>query len=442
MNYLQSLTFIENFIDHSRTHQQNLSTENFEIERMVAFLAALGNPHHGYPTVHVAGTKGKGSVSALCASVLTAAGYATGLYTSPHLERFNERIRINGVDIPDDDLAAIVSRFPILVPEFPGLTAYELQTALAFIYFAEQKVDIAVIEVGLGGRLDSTNVITPLVSVITSISLDHTFILGDTLEAIAGEKGGIIKLGVPVVTAPQSPGALARLKAIAAERDAPFLEAGEWVTVQAQPPTITGQNLKLEGFDRIIETKLPLLGRHQQENVAVAFTVLCRLDRSGFQISDSALVEGFAAVRWPGRFEIVSNQPPVILDGAHNRHSAAMLVQTLDQLYPNRPRIYLFGASADKDVNGMFAELLRNCHTLVGTQSIHPRALPVTELLAFAAPAATQKVAQSDVKLALETALDLATQIQGVLVATGSLYVLGEIRSAWFAYPSRTKEDL
>jgi dihydrofolate synthase/folylpolyglutamate synthase len=433
MNYQEALDYLFGFVDYSRTHQENIAPENFDLARMRELLAQLGNPQLSFPTIHVAGTKGKGSVSVLCASVLRAAGYRVGLYTSPHLHRFNERIQVDGEHIPDEQLAAIISEFPNVVEVLTGVTSYELQTALAFVYFARQEVDIAVIEVGLGGRLDSTNVITPEVSVITSISLDHTAVLGDTLEAIAAEKGGIIKTSVPVVAAPQAPGALAVLERIATERQAPFHPVSHEVQITPVHAALAGQRIRINGFSRDVECILALLGPHQLENAAVAFAALCVLDEGGFSISDHAIQTGFEAVRWPGRFEVVSTTPPVVLDGAHNRHSASMLVQSLDQYFPDQPRIYLFGASADKDIIGMFAELLRNAHMLVVTESEHPRATPAAHLAKLASPSGVRVVQQPDVPAALEQAITRAIETGGVVVATGSLYALGEMRAAWLA---------
>ena len=224
--YQATLDYLFGFVDFSLTHQQNLSPENFDLSRMRALMAALGNPENSYKTVHIAGTKGKGSVAAFCASALQEAGLKTGLYTSPHLKDFEERIQINRQSISQVDLVDLVDEIKPFVAAIPKLTTFEISTALAFWHFARQGVEIAVIEVGLGGRLDATNVITPLVSVITSISKDHTYVLGDTLTEIAGEKGGIIKPGIPVILAPQRDEPRERLQQIAAERSCPLTQVG------------------------------------------------------------------------------------------------------------------------------------------------------------------------------------------------------------------------
>jgi len=227
IGYQEALDYIYSFVDYSRTHQANLSPENFDLTRMVDFLDLLGTPHKKFPSLHVAGSKGKGSVSAFCASVLQAAGFKVGLYTSPHIKDFEERMQINRVPISRNTLAEYVEEIKPAVESIPKLTTFEIMTGLAFLFFARQKVDIAVIEVGLGGRLDATNIITPLVSVITSLYLDHVTILGETLEEIAAEKGGIIKPGIPVVSAPQEEKALNVIEKIAAQHGSPLIKVEE-----------------------------------------------------------------------------------------------------------------------------------------------------------------------------------------------------------------------
>lgn len=430
--YREALDYIQNFIDYSKTHQENIAPENFELERMHQFLDLLGNPHQAYPIIHVAGTKGKGSVSALCAGGLQAAGYKVGLYTSPHLQSFTERIQVNRTPIPEADFVELVNAIKPVVEKIAGLTAYELQTALALLYFIQQGVDAAVLEVGMGGRLDSTNVVVPLVSVITSISLDHTFVLGDTLAEIAGEKGGIIKPGVPVVSAPQHIEAEQRLLEIANEHNARFVQVGKDVMVERLENELAGQHVRLDGFGDSLDVQLKLLGEHQAENAAVAYAVLRIAADRGLTISTTAIQQGFAQTSWPGRFEIVNQSPPVILDGAHNQDSAKKLVRALEEYFPGKPYILLFGASSDKDVAGMFAELLPAVHTLIATTSSHPRAMSSDALAELAQPYPCKRIKNTDISSALTQAFALAEENQAVLIATGSLYALGEVREAWF----------
>ncbi len=435
--YDAALAYLLTFVDFSLTHQQQIAPERFELARMVRFLQAFGDPHEKYPSIHIAGTKGKGSVAAHCAAALQAAGYRTGLYTSPHLHDFRERIQINGEMIPQDDFIAIVETFKPRVGDFPGLTAYELQTALAFIYFARQQVDCAVVEVGMGGRLDSTNVVTPLVSVITSISYDHTFVLGDTLAEIAAEKGGIIKSGIPAVSAPQQVEALNVLRMIAQERGAAFKLVGADMGFRAGDHSLKGQKFQVwdrAGGDHLnLETRL--LGEHQVENAAVAYAALDQARQRGLGMPDEAIQAGFKQVRWPGRFEVFTGQvagtqPPLVFDGAHNRYSAAALMRAVADYFPGKPITLVFGASEDKDIAGMFAELLPKTERLILVSAAHPRAAKPADLAELTEGYACPVMFSEQPEQTLPAALDLAAP-HGLVLVTGSLYVVGQLRGLW-----------
>jgi len=239
--YQEALDFLYSFIDYSLKRNFRNAAEKFNLDRMRTFMHHLGDPQDDYRIIHVAGTKGKGSVSAYCASILTEEGYLTGLYTSPHMIEFTERIRINGEMIPKTDLVEIVEQIKPVTEKVPEITTFELTTALAFLYFSQKNVDYAILEVGLGGRLDATNIVSPIVSVITSISYDHTKILGNTLSEIAGEKGGIIKPNIPVVVAPQKEEARRKLEAIARERNAPMIQVGRDYLYAADSHNMDGQ---------------------------------------------------------------------------------------------------------------------------------------------------------------------------------------------------------
>lgn len=433
LNYSDALAWVQQHVDYSRTHQQNVAAENFNLGRMQALLVRLGNPQQRAPAIHIAGTKGKGSTAALCAAALQAAGNRTGLYTSPELEEFRERIQINRQPIAEEDFAALVEELQPHAAALAGITAYELQTALAFMHFARQHTTANVIEVGMGGRLDSTNVVTPVVAVITAISLDHTYVLGDTLAAIAREKGGIIKPGIPVVSAPQAAEATTVLHEIATQRAAPLTEVGRDVTVERQGHTLSGQSLTIRYRDEPPqEIRIRLLGPHQAENAATAYAALRVADTAGLTVPPEAIRTGFAAAEWPGRFEILQSQPPLILDGAHNRASAQALLHTLREHFPGQPLALLFGASEDKDIPGMFAELLPETRWLLLMRAEHPRAADSEKLLALAAPYHVDTIAISEIPNALEKALQLAGN-GGVALATGSLYPLGAVRAAWRA---------
>ena len=433
-NYQAALDYLYSFVDFSLTHQQNLAPENFDLSRMRALMTVLRNPEQRYKTIHVAGTKGKGSVSAFCASALREAGYKTGLYTSPHLKDFEERIQINGQSISQSDLVEIVEAIKPYVAAIPRLTTFEITTALAFWHFARQGVEIAVIEVGLGGRLDATNVITPLVSVITSISRDHTYVLGDTLSEIATEKGGIIKPGIPVVLAPQREEPRQKLVEIAAERGSPLTQVGRDYKFSIKSRTLNGQVFSLWKSDETRNPALleiPLLGDHQAENAATAYVTLQTIKNAGVEISEGALRQGLAETVWPGRFEILQREPPVIIDSAHNAYSARVLQNTLDQYYPDRPYVLIVGFSADKEIDKMVKTWLPRAQHIIATHSGHPRAMPPAELAEeirnFTAIPVT---ATPDAATALTTALEIAG-VDQLIITAGSVFIAASVRVAW-----------
>ena len=312
--YQSALDYLYSFVDYSLTRAFLLTPDKFDLTRMFRLMERLGNPEKGYPILHIAGTKGKGSVSALCASGLKAAGYRVGLYTSPHLQDYAERIQINGQPIPHGVLAGLVEEIKPVVAEIPNLTTFELTTALAFLYFARQDVNAAVIEVGLGGRLDATNVVDPMVAVITTLSYDHMNVLGDTLTKIAGEKAGIIKPGRPVVSSPQKDEALQVIQQAAAEKEAPLTLVGEDILFAPIAHSLDGQSMYVwpaaeqERVNTFIETAesggwepfritIPLLGYHQMENTATAYAALVVARQAGLAIDDEDIRRGFRASR-------------------------------------------------------------------------------------------------------------------------------------------------
>lgn len=446
--YQETLDYLYKFIDYSLVRNLRYSPEKFDLGRMYDFINVLGNPESSYPILHVAGTKGKGSVSAMCASALEAAGYRVGLYTSPHLTDFAERIRINGQPIPHQELVAIVNETKPKIESIPELTTFEITTALAFHYFRLQGVDVAVIEVGLGGRLDPTNVAVPIVSVITSISYDHTLILGDTLAQIAGEKAGIIKPGVPVVVAPQKDEALKVVERKAGQENAPLIQVGRDYLFAPLSHSLENQTLLVWSadeqslLDEYIESggvneweptrlTIPLLGYHQVENAATAYAALRTARGQGLRVSEEEIRAGFRTASWPARFELIQRHPPVIIDSAHNRDSALKLRLALDDYFPGQPVILIFGASEDKDIHGMFAELLPRVNQVVATRSVHPRAAEPEKLVEMAHQFGRPAVITESVEEALEEALRLAEKEAVVLVA-GSIFVAAGVRDAWY----------
>lgn len=431
-SYQRTLDYLYSFVDYSLTRSFQFTPDKFDLNRMVAFLEHLGNPQNSYAIVHVAGTKGKGSVSALCASALRAAGYRVGLYTSPHLQDYNERIQLDGEPIPHEILVGMVDELRPYLDQGTQLTTFEITTALAMRYFARNQADVVVLEVGLGGRLDATNVVTPKVTVITSISYDHMNVLGHTLAEIAGEKAGIIKPGVPLVLAPQVDEARHVIEQAAAHRQAPVTFVGKDYPYQPVLRSLDGQTLVI--FPPEQEAKyldIPLLGRHQVDNAATAFTALHVLDSKGFPVPVQAIRQGFARVVWPARFEVLQRQPPLVVDSAHNRDSAQKLRQALDDYFPSLPVVLIFGASDDKDVEGMLVELMPRLQQVIATRSYHPRAMEPEHLVEIAARLGCPVRQVPAVEQALEEAL-LQAGDQSLVLAAGSLFIAAGVRHTWF----------
>ena len=430
-SYNKALDYLYSFVDYSLKHSSELAKADFNLDRMFALMESLGNPQNQYPIIHVAGTKGKGSVSALCASALMArpersrrAGYTVGLYTSPHLLDYCERIQVNGAPISHEQMVELVEEIKPHVAKIEKLTTFEITTALAFMAFAKNGVNVAVFEVGLGGRLDATNIVTPKVAVITSLSYDHTAVLGNTLTLIAGEKAGIIKQGVPVVSSPQKDEALAVLERVAKLKESKFTLVGRDVMFEFLGSSLEGQTF------RILHStfRIPLLGSHQVENAATAYTAL---KASGISITDEQIQKGFSQVKWSARFEVVRRDPPVIFDSAHNQDSFAKLSETLQTYFPDKKVYLIFGASEDKNIPGMFAELKSKIKKIIITRADHPRALEVEQIQQLADQAGAESEAVTPVKSALARALELSSKDGSIVLSAGSMFVTAEVMSAW-----------
>lgn len=438
--YQQALDYLYSFVDYSLTRNLHYTPEKFDLSRMRDLMDRLGNPQDSYPIIHVAGTKGKGSTAAMIASGLQAAGYRVGFYTSPHLQEYTERIQVDRQEISKADLVRLVDELRPHVAEIERLTTFEITTAAAFVYFQQQKVDVAVVEVGLGGRLDATNIITPLVSVITSLSMDHMNVLGDTLEKIAFEKAGIIKPGRPVVVAPQREEALRVVSETAASRNAALTRVGRDLAYAPLSHSLEGQSLQVqrEG-EGPLTLNIPLLGQHQVDNAATAFAALQVARGQGLNITAEQIQRGFAQVKWPGRFELLQRSPMLIIDSAHNRDSAMKLRFTLDEYLEQRPVVLIFGASEDKDVAGMFAELMPRVAQVVATQSVHPRAMPAEQIVELAQQSGRPAEAAVPVEAALKRALELAGS-EAVVVAAGSLFLAAAVREVWSQWQTASVE--
>lgn len=429
------------------------------LDRVLSLLREAGSPHLRLPVIHLAGTKGKGSTAAMLASVCRAAGYHTGLFTQPHLVRLHERFTVDGQEIGDSELTAIlleqirpaVER--LAASGVTGIQQFEAQVVLALLWFEARKVDLVILETGLGGRLDATNVVPlPLAVVLTPIGHDHMAVLGDTLTAIAGEKAAIIKPGVPVIAAPQPPEAAAVFEAAAARAAAPLLLGGrEWqvaavqvtrqetrfslqVRLSAQallgavPPG--GWDLDPDGGLTISGLATPLLGEHQAINAGAAALAALVVAAHLPRIDLAAIRTGLAAARWPGRLQVVEGTPPVVLDGAHTAESAQALASAMRQLFPATPVVLVCGVQGDKDLPAVVGPLASLAGAAIATQALHPRAA-LAPVVAAALRAAGCPVVEeaTPVAVALERARALAPP-GGLILFTGSLYVVGEALQA------------
>jgi len=417
------------------------SAHKFDLAHMRTLLGALNHPEKRFPSVLIAGTNGKGSTAATLASILQASGLRTGLYTSPHLVRINERIRIDGNEICDDEFALthdLVDRTAerlVGEGELPWHPSFfEMLTAIAFEYFAQNKMDIAALEVGMGGRLDATNVVEPRVSVITDIALDHQKFLGNTVAEIAREKVGIIRRGGVVVTLPQQPQANDVIGNTILDLEARGVSAVPYV-----PPVHPGSAeyfsqdastlrypLQVMGKQILVET--PLIGRHQLRNVALAIAAAEELGQQGFAITSESIERGIRETHWPGRFQLVpasDNSPEYVLDVAHNPAGAWALRSTLSTCYEERRLTLVFGAMRDKAIAEMAEILFPLAERVIATMADNPRSATAEEIRQAAVRTSTECEATTDVASALEQARVLAGP-HGVVVITGSIYIVGE----------------
>jgi len=415
---------------------QTREAARFNLERVRSLLARLGDPHLGRGAIHVAGSKGKGSVAAMIASVLRAAGVHAGLYTSPHLHRMTERIAVDGEAISPDDFGRLTEplRDAVEAENADGargqVTTFETLTALAFLYFRERGVEWQVLEVGLGGRLDATNVVEEkAVCVITPISLEHTAVLGETVGQIASEKAAIITPGATVVMGLQRESAAEVIRSACAERGARLLEVARACALTRQGFSPEGQDFRLRTPRGTYSLRLPLLGRYQLENAATAVLALESLADHGLAIPELALRRGLEEVRWPARLEIVRRRPLVVLDGAHNVDSVRRLCQALEEYVVYSRAIVVAGFSADKDIGAIAAELERlpRLDRVIATRSPHPRAAPADAVAAAFLEREMATTREEDVPAALEVALSLAAP-EDMVCVMGSLFVAAEAR--------------
>jgi dihydrofolate synthase/folylpolyglutamate synthase len=454
--YEEALDYLYGLINYELKRHDRYMASKLDPTRPGQLMEFLRSPHQRFPAIHIAGTKGKGSVAAFCAACLQAAGLRVGLYTSPHVTEFRERIRIltkadDDGRIPKDEFTSLIGQIKTAIENVPGATWFEVVTAIAFLYFDLKGIDVAVIEVGLGGRLDATNVLTPLVSVITSVSCDHTDFLGETLAEIAGEKAGIIKPGIPAVSASQQPEAMKRIVEIAEEKQSPLFVVGrDW--------KYEGSKLMGNGWEQelIIEYspessfipqgsvfRLGLSGAHQLENATVALAALS-LVRGHFPgLTREAVAAGLENVKWIGRLQILHQQPGnpmVLVDCAHNVDSALKLRHALTHDYAYERLWLVLGITMGKDISGMMELLLPLAETTVATASTHPRATN-TELLASLATDLGYEIIKSyTVREALMTAWSLAGP-DDLICVTGSIFVVGDLLNEWEGLQSDLSRD-
>jgi dihydrofolate synthase / folylpolyglutamate synthase len=411
----------------------------FHLENITILLERLGRPDRAYPVVHIAGTNGKGSTAAFMERILREAGFRTGLNTSPHLERINERIRVDGEEISDERFAEIFTRIHAVIEELLAEgklsahpTYFECVTALAFEAFARERVEFAVIEVGLGGRLDATNVVAPVVSIITRIDFDHENYLGHSLKEIAGEKAGIIKPKVPVVTAEQFVDAREVILARAKELCAPVVETSSTYRVgnEAMEKGLVRATALETSRSKSFELAPQLPGRFQLQNAVNALAAARILQDRGYRISDENIIDGVAAAEWPGRIELLQARPDVYLDGAHNPGAARELAAFLQENFAGRKIYLIYGAMRDKAVDEVTGLLFPQVHEVIFTQPGTPRAVSATQLAEMAGDHAPRFSIIQNAEEALEAVLAKA-QPKDVIFITGSLYLVGELRRAW-----------
>jgi dihydrofolate synthase/folylpolyglutamate synthase len=426
MNYAAALDFLLSRTDYERYPGFNYASR-FDLRRMDDLLQRLGNPHMSAKSVHIAGSKGKGSTAAMIAAGLQAAGYETGLYTSPHLVTLRERIQVDGKPLLKSALASVVAKIKPHVEAvdrdgtYGELSTFELLTAAAFVYFQQKQVDYQVLEVGLGGRLDATNVVMPEICIITSISLDHTDVLGDTLAKIAAEKAGIIKQGRTVVSSPQAEEAAEVIKEFCLQKNAKLISVGKDITWREIGSNLSGQSLEVTGRKSTYRVTIPLLGTHQLENAATAVATLEALG-----LSRTSIEEGLANTQWPGRLQVLKRRPLLVIDGAHNRDSAKKLKAALQQYFQFDRLILIIGTSADKDVSGIVGELAPMADEVMVTRSRHPRATR-TEVLVKEFDRLGKKAEVVDnVAKAVAEAKKRAGR-GDLICVTGSLFLIAEV---------------
>lgn len=426
MNYNEALQFI---------HESHKFGMRLGLDNIKKLLELLGDPQNNLKIIHVAGTNGKGSTCSFISSILKESGYKVGLYTSPFLETFTERIRVNGENIREEEVGKIVSlikeKIEIMVSEgYSYPTEFEIVTAMAFYYYNQEKVDFVALEVGLGGRYDATNVIDkPVVSAITSISLDHTGILGDTLAKIAFEKGGIIKEDCPTIVYPQQEEASEVIKNICAEKKSKYIEC-DFKNIEIKSSNINSQiyNCNINGKE-LRDLEIKLIGDHQIKNSIVALNVIEYLnDIKITNISEENIRKGLLETKWPGRIEKISENPMFIIDGAHNEEGAKSLANSIDKYFENKNKILVIGMLEDKDIESVLDLLIPKFNNVITTTPDNPRAIDANKLKEKIERYNIEVTCKPNIKEAVDYALEISNK-DDVIISAGSLYMIGNVRT-------------
>jgi dihydrofolate synthase/folylpolyglutamate synthase len=432
MTYLEALRYLYGLADFERSGR---FTDRKDIEPMQALLRELGDPHLGRATVHIAGSKGKGSVAAMAESILRAAGLRTGLFTSPHLHRFPERIQVDGQSVTREEFAegltdvrAAAERAAAALPDRPIVT-FDVLTALAFLLYRQREVQVQVVEVGLGGLLDSTNVFESKdCAVITNIGLEHRDILGDTIPEIARQKAGIIVAGCPTIMAPQRESAAEVIREVASEKGSPLTEVALVCNLRRDSAGSESQAFRLRTPKHGYQAKLPLLGKHQLDNAATAVLAVEALTKSGVEVSEEAVKQGLESVKWPGRIEVIKRRPLVVVDSAHTADSARRLRDTLLEYLRVDRATLVIGVMGDKDLEGLASAIEPAALRVIATQAEHPRALAAEEVAKVFRGRSVETFVEPKLGAAIDMATNLSTGSDAVVIL-GSIALAGEARA-------------
>jgi len=435
--YKQAIDYLFTKTDYERQEYLRYNVTTFNLDRMKKLLTLLGNPHKKIASVHIAGSKGKGSTATMLAKMLESNGYSVGLYTSPHLVHLHERIRINSHMISDSEMLGLMNRIHASLEKMAkkeAATFFEIMTALAFMYFADKEVDIAVIETGLGGRLDSTNVIKPKVIGITSLSIDHQNQLGTTLDSIAKEKAGVFKKGIPIVTVQQDNVAMKVLKSEASLVNAPLSVTGTDIDFSYRfetsrehgPHTRICLTTPTSKFEHL---RVPLHGKHQAINCGLALAMLDKLKANGYEFDNEKVMEGLHGVSLLGRMEIIHEDPRIMIDGAHNASSIRALIHAIGQNIPYDSMVVIFGCNSDKDIPGMLEQLQYGADKVIFTRSNSPKAMSPQDLADMYSEICNK---MCQVSSSLGEALKLANSAvsrEDLICITGSFYLIGQAKT-------------